>query len=138
MLKSVLTAVLFTFITSAASAESVADAYCQQWITETGRYQPGIGTVELSGPPLVFGTWSAAYSIITVTFPEQVIVLTTQNVHAGALGDYIATTVAHRNAGHEAFSVITDDADGNRLGLIQPFGDDESPNCFVSAIDLKK
>jgi len=136
MLKFVLSA-LFFLIASLAAAQNATDIHCQQWITDTGRYHDGFGSIELSGPPLAFDTWSAEHSVMTMTFPGRVIVLTTDNVHDGALGDYIATTQSHREKGYEAFAVITDDTDGNRLGLIQPFSFDSKTHCFASVVRLK-
>jgi hypothetical protein len=86
----------------------------------------------------MLGTWSAEYSVMTMTFPEQVVVLTAANVRPGALGDHIATTVTHRKGGFEAFGVITDDADGNRLSLVQPFESDGDPNCFASVVNVSE
>jgi len=135
MLKCVLLT-LATAMGTAAAAQSAAVVYCQQKIVDTGRYQAGFGTIELSGPPLVFDTWSAEHSVMIMTFPDRTFVLTTENVNPSALGDYIATTIEHRERGYEAFGVITDNTDGNRLGLIQPFSIEGAPYCFGSALRL--
>jgi hypothetical protein len=124
--------------TTAASAQNLAqdaNTFCAEQSTKTGRYLEGFGEISLTGKPMNPSVdWEVPYDTLIIRFPNRSVVLTIENTPVSALGDYIDTTIAHSENGLIPFGVVTDDADGNRIGIIQPFLSEDTPYCFSSAV----